>query len=136
MKNSNIEKKFDEWNVLKKDIALDFKQVHFKERDVCFMYLGKNIGFEQDGKGESRIRPVVIVKKFNRDLFWGVALTTQEKTGKYYFRFTASNNKINHAILSQLRLYDSKRIKNKIGVISKNDFQSLIECIKNLFPQI
>jgi mRNA interferase MazF len=31
-----------------------------------YMKMGKNLGFEQNGKGENFVRPVIILKKFNK----------------------------------------------------------------------
>ena len=38
-----------------------------------------NIGYEQDGSGNDFIRPVVIIRKFNNEIFWGVPLTKTRK---------------------------------------------------------
>jgi len=42
------------------------------------------------------------------------------------------NNKNNCAILSQIRLFDTKRILNKIGVVSINDFFEIKKRIKQM----
>ena len=49
--------------------------------------MGKNIGFEQDGKGENFVRPVVIIKGFNKNMFFGIPLSTKMKEGKFYYKF-------------------------------------------------
>ncbi|WP_457746413.1 type II toxin-antitoxin system PemK/MazF family toxin [Sulfurimonas sp.] len=121
---------FDSWNILKKKTHQNMKTIGIKERDVLFIRMGQNIGYEQDGKkGGEFLRPVVVVKKFNKDMFLGIALTTKIKNDRYHFPFTfynKSNKKIeNCAILSQVRFYDAKRVKYKSGMIQKDDFVML-----------
>ena len=52
-------------------------------------------------------------------------LTTKEKIGKYYFSFKLDAATLSTAILSQLRLIDSKRLQYKIGNIGTDDFKVL-----------
>lgn len=123
---------FDQWNSQKKIIDKKFCRIFFKERDVFFIQMWKNIRFEQNGQWEDFARPVVIIKKFNNDVFWGIALSSRQKKWKYYFNFSIKDIQ-QYAILSQLRLYDKNRILKKIGMISSKDFLLLKQKIKSLF---
>ena len=117
---------FDGWNELKKETDSELVRVFLKERDIFWTRCGKNIGFEQNGKGEYFLRPVVVLKKFNADIFWGVPLTTAvKKDHKYYFEFTSSDGQKSLAIISQLRIFDAKRLSQKMRMISENDFFAL-----------
>jgi len=116
---------FDLWNTRKKQLNEGSKERHFKEREIFYAHLGQNIGFEQNGKGDDFLRPVVILSKFNKQVFWAVPLGTTEKENRYYFTFSFTKGKKSAAILSQLRLLDSKRLMNKIGMISEEDFVEL-----------
>lgn len=126
-----MSKKFDNWNEIKKSLHDEHKAVIFKERDIFWVSIGINIGYEQDGKGEIFSRPVVIVKKYNNNLFFGVPLSTAIREGSFFFSFDF-NNEISSALLVQGRAYDAKRLENKIGMISKNDFESLKSKLKGL----
>ena len=126
-----MSKKFDNWNEIKKSLHDEHKAVIFKERDIFWVSIGINIGYEQDGKGEIFSRPVVIVKKYNNNLFFGVPLSTTIREGSFFFSFDF-NNEISSALLVQGRVYDAKRLENKIGMISKNDFESLKSKLKGL----
>ncbi|MDD5359347.1 MAG: type II toxin-antitoxin system PemK/MazF family toxin [Sulfurovaceae bacterium] len=86
--------------------------------------IGVNIGYEQDGKGEIFSRPVLIVKKYGKNIFFGIPLSTKIKEGSFFFDFYLNRQKSN-ALLVQGRTYDSKRLENKIGKISKEDFIKL-----------
>lgn len=43
------------------------------------MNMGKNIGFEQDGKSDNFVRPVVVVKGFKKNMFFSIPLSTKKK---------------------------------------------------------
>ena len=123
-----MDKEFDEWNEVKKKTQKENINFWIKEREIFYIKMGKNLGFEQNGKGKEFIRPIIIFKVFNKNMFLGIPLSTQLKEGKFYFLFEfKKNDKIvkNIALLSQIRLFSSKRLLNKIGVISKDDFQEL-----------
>ena len=48
------------------------------------MNIGKNIGYEQNGKGDEFLRPVVVLRKFSNRYFLGVPLSSKEKGGNYF----------------------------------------------------
>jgi mRNA-degrading endonuclease toxin of MazEF toxin-antitoxin module len=108
------------------------KRNFFQEREIWWCSLGLNIGFEQDGRGNLYDRPVLVLKKFNLEIFLGIPLTTSEKTGKYYFDLGIHGRKSSVAILSQLRLFDAKRLSNKISVLNKDKFIKIKKAIKEV----
>lgn len=116
-------KDFDSWNMRKKQIQ-DTKRLLFREREIWFIAVGSNIGDEQDGKGERFWRPVIILKSFNSHIFFGVPLTSKVRSGRYYFSFQL-RQQTRTALLSQLRLFDAKRIIRIIGTLSWSDFHEL-----------
>ena len=124
---------FDTWNTLKKKINNKKNTKTIRERDVFFISLGENIGFEQNGKGERFLRPVLVLRKFSSHLFLGIPLTSQKKEGRFYAEFSFKG-KTSTAILSQIRLFDAKRIEYFSGKISVGNFleikKKLIELIQ------
>ena len=116
-----MQKDFKKWIQSKQIVHNERPRIFFKEREVWFSYVGENIGFEQDGRGDEYLRPVLVLKKFNKEVCWVVPLTRNQKKGAYYFSFTL-NNEISTAVLSQIKLVDAKRLKYKIGDIFNNDF--------------
>ncbi len=128
--NQHLEK-FDEWNEEKKYLEGQWKRALFKERDIFFLKAGKNIGFEQNGKWPKFARPFNVLRKFNNEVFWWIPLTTKKKIWVYYHSFFF-NNQEQTEILSQLRLVDSKRMLDKIGMINEDDFYFIKQKIKNL----
>ena len=130
-----MDSQYNNWNEIKITIEYENIIVGFKERDIFYMNMGKNIGFEQDGKGENFVRPVVIIKGFNKNMFFGIPLSTKIKEGKFYYKFQFQKKDElvkNIALLSQMRLFSTKRLLNKIGVISKEDFIKMKNEFKNL----
>ena len=115
-------KNFDEWNILKKSTDENDKIPFFHSREIWFIRVGENIGFEQDGKGKEFLRPVFIYKKFSKNVFLGIPLTSQKKYGKFYFSFRFKD-KVSTAILSQIRLFDSKRLSYFYGKVGKKNYR-------------
>jgi hypothetical protein len=122
------EKQFDEWNVCKKNLDKRVFRKTFSERDVFFINVGESesVGFEQNGKGDEFLRPVLVYKKFSANTFLGIPLTTTEKSGKFYFSFRF-HDKNSVAILSQIRLFDAKRLKYFCGRSGRETFSKLKE---------
>jgi len=131
-----MEKDFKKWHQEKEVLHKDKERIFFHEREVWWSYLGVNIGFEQDGKGENFERPVVIFKKFNNEIFWAIPLTTKNKKGKYYqkIKLTTIDNLVikRTVILSQLRLVDAKRLNDKMGVADRVDFLEIKKAISSI----
>ena len=105
-------------------------QIH--EGEVYWCSLGLNIGDEENGNGEDFRRPVLVIKKFNNNIFWGIPLSTKIKDSKYYIKVTLRNETVS-AMISQLRIIDSQRLDDKIGYIKKSDLKNIkIELTKLL----
>jgi len=115
---------FNRWNSKKQSLDILKKSILFQERDILFISMGKNIGYEQDGKGEDFLRPVLVYKKFNKEQFLGFALTSKKKSGKFYQEIS-HNNRISYVILSQLKTYSAKRVKYRSGKIDTNHLKKV-----------
>jgi len=123
-------KKYDDWNEIKKKIDIKTKKIVVpKEREVYWASIGENIGNEQNGKGDIFSRPVLIIKRFSRSMFFGVPLSTQVKEGTFFYNFTFLD-KPSNALIVQGRLFDSKRLENRIGMINKDDFENIKKNLK------
>jgi sulfate adenylyltransferase subunit 1 len=120
---------FDIWNTQKQTIAKLNKKILFEERDIVFIKMGKNIGFEQDGKGKEFLRPVLIYKKFNDDQFIGFAMTSKyHKQEKFYYKLKEDS----YVILSQIKTYSAKRIKYNSHKISSKQLKEIDKRFKKL----
>lgn len=120
-----MQKNFDQWNELKKNLEKNKKTVFFKEREIWWVNVGINIGDEECGKGKRSVRPVLIIKKFNNHFFFGIPLSTkQKKDNKYYFNFTFKSMK-QAAIMCQAKVFSTKRLCDMNGKIGKEIFESI-----------
>lgn len=119
-------KNFDEWNKIKKETDGMLKKLLFREKEIWFIKMGENIGFEQNGKGMDFLRPILVYKKFNKSIFIGLPLTRTKKDSEFYCNFI-HGGKNSTAILSQIRLFDSKRLVYRHGKISRFDFDKIKE---------
>jgi mRNA interferase MazF len=127
-------KEYNKWNEVKKDTQNDKKIRLFKHRDIFFIKMGQNIGYEQNGKGSNFVRPVVVLKKITKDMFIGIPLSTQIKPGSWFYQFefnTKDKISKNIAIIPQIKMFSSQRLLNKIGVMPSNNFNELKEKVKN-----
>ena len=105
--------------------------MYFRKKEIWWCALGLNIGFEQDGKNNNFERPVLVLKKFNKDVLWILPLTSSNKTGKYYFQFEYNGNMYS-IILSQIRLISSKRLLRKLRMFPDIEFEKIRELVKKL----
>jgi mRNA interferase MazF len=96
--------------------------------------VGANVGFEEDGKNETFERPVLVYRKFNKEVFWALPITTREKSGKFYFQYE-HEGKLFSLILSQVRLLDAKRLLRKVRTLSKDEFRGADDAFQKLLKQ-
>ncbi len=127
-----MQKEFDNWNEVKKKLDNTERRISFKERDVLWCKYGLNIGYEQNGKGKSFMRPVLVVKKFNSKVFLGVPFSTKIKeNNKFYHQFEFKGNK-QSVILNQLKLMDAIRLSHRFGSIMPEQFDEIMEKLKEM----
>lgn len=103
----------------------------FKEREVWWTSVGANVGHEQGGKNSNFERPVLVLRKFNKHIFWGIPQSSRGKVGKYYYQ-TEDGGKSYSLILSQLRVFSSRRLLRKLRTISSPEFTEIKDKIRNL----
>ena len=122
-----MHKDFDQWNEIKKSIeaGTDTKIGFPQAGEVWMCALGRNVGFEQNGSGDNFSRPVLIIKKFNNQMFWSVPLSTKQKQFDFYFNFIDTDGKKVSAILAQMKLVSVKRLKRKLYDIPRVTFNEM-----------
>ena len=132
--------KFDEWNEVKKEISKKNINIGIKPREIFWVKIGNNVGSEEYGKGKNFTRPVIVVRKITKELFIGIPTTTTLKTDDYFHQFryqTKKNGDIEvSAMILQFKVFSTKRLTNRIGMINKSDFSEIVEKSKRLFAPI
>lgn len=124
MSTGTYPKPFEEWLIVKKSTHEQQRFPLFAEREIWWCRVGVNIGIEIDGKGRPFSRPVLIIKKFSRSMFLGIPTTSKTKTGTWYSQIKIEENPSN-LILSQLRVFDSKRLQRRIFTIHETEFEQI-----------
>ncbi|MFT6386582.1 MAG: mRNA interferase MazF [Rickettsiales bacterium] len=119
-----MEKDFDKWSELKKRLDSKKNIPAFKQREIWWCHLGINIGDEENGKNHVHSRPILILKKFNNHIFWGLPLTTQVKEKPYYHKIEFKDNQ-QCVMISQLRLWDVRRLTTRIGKLTSQQFDEI-----------
>ena len=124
--------RYDGWNSLKKKLNSRKHNFYIKQGDIYFLSIGQNIGYEAYGKDELFLRPVLVFKKLNRYTFIGIPLTSKTKIGSHFFSFKYKKDKLSTAQISQMRMFDIKRIEYRSGRISNTDFSKLKDKVSEL----
>lgn len=129
---------FDDWHFLKKKLNKIGNPPSFEEREIWWCSIGTNIGHEENGKNELFSRPVLVVRKFNKHIFLGVPLTTKIKEHHRFYHKIYFQENIQSVMLSQIRVWESKRLTKLKGKLSQDQFSNLRnllgEIIKGNYP--
>jgi mRNA interferase MazF len=126
-------KDYERWNKVKIKLNDDLpRPMGCKPRDIWQASVGENTGFEEDGKGEKFVRPVLILRVYGNGMCHVIPLSTTKNRGVHYFEFDGHTGKKSVALLSQTRLIDGARLRRKAGYIEAKDFNSLKEKLKRL----
>ncbi len=125
-----MEKDFDIWNKLKKELEINETKIFANVRDIWWCSIGLNVGTELCGKNEFFERPVLVIKVFNKDTIKVVPLTSKEKSGRYYFELNFNGIK-SYASLSQVKTISTRRLSRKISRLDKKQFVDLVNYYKS-----
>ncbi len=127
-----MKKDFDAWNERKKSIQQNTQEIYFNEAEVWWCTLGVNIGHEQDGVGNLAQRPVLVLKKLSAETCVVVPLTSSHKTHPLRIFVGITNERKSYAILSQLRVVDTKRFMERIIIIESDRFEEVRNAAKDM----
>lgn len=129
---------FKKWSIEKHTLHnMKLKNFYVNERDVWFVKMGQNIGFEENGK-DNFLRPVLVLKKVG-NMFFVVPLTRKGKEWHmFYHKFTdiyLENPRYAHssyAILSQVKTIDKRRFFKYTGNVSGKEFVHIKQKLREL----
>ena len=124
-------KKYDEWNILKKRINCYRNLNHPKIREIWWVNLGLNIGSEIYGKGIKYIRPVLVLKVNNTN-FIGIPISSKIRKDEGRITIKTLDNRYHSVIFNQIKVFDNKRLINRKYILSKNKFKKIIRKFKNM----
>lgn len=124
-------KDFDGWNKVKKQAHGELPRL-YTVREIWWCRLGVNIGTEQDGRGDSFLRPAVILRGFGPDACLIAPLTTSTREHPLRVSVGIVDGRLARANLSQLRVVDTRRLVEKIGFLEKGIFTNTRKAAKGL----
>ncbi|MGE3702619.1 MAG: type II toxin-antitoxin system PemK/MazF family toxin [Hyphomicrobiaceae bacterium] len=131
-----MQKDFDRWNDRKKEVDHStFRRFRQREREVWWCTLGVNVGSEQDGSQDFFERPVLVVRKFNKDTVLIVPLTSSPRRTPYHIAVRHQGTEF-VAVVSQLRLISTKRLARKIYQMDRAIFAEIVTRIRAMLPRV
>jgi mRNA interferase MazF len=132
-----VAQKFIDWT--KKKVRHHIEEdvdKYFREKEVWWAAMGKNIGYEIDGKNDLFERPVLILKGYSRDMCFVLPLTSKIKNPTpWYQHVVALENGDSAVIISQGKVLSSKRLLRKHDVIDTEDYNAIVEKFINQFEK-
>lgn len=127
-----MEKEFDGWNKRKKQINDKDTAPFCHERELWWCSLGVNVGYEQDGTGAEFRRPVLILKGLSARTSLIIPLTTAKSDHPLRPSIGLVDGKEARALLSQVRVIDTKRLVRKIGHLDQDVFERMRNAAKGM----
>lgn len=128
-----MQKDFDAWNIIKKKVNADDAYLPlYHTRQVRWCRLGANVGFEQDGSGEGFSRPVLLLTGLSKNTCLVVPLTTSRKRHKMRISLGKIAGKSAAAMISQIRVIDTRRLDQHIATVNKGVFEEIRKAVKGL----
>jgi mRNA interferase MazF len=128
-------KDFAKWIQYKIYLNSKSKFPKFKEGEVWWASFGVNVGIESDGKNNKFNRPVLILKKFNRNQLWAIPMTSKSKPDNEFYYKVTLRGKESYLILSQLRTLDSKRLQDRITKINISEMRKVLKKVQKLLTK-
>ena len=128
-----MEKNFDKWNKLKKNLELDNIQedLFFSNWDIWWSTVWINLWTESCWKWDDYRRPILILKKLSLDSFIAIPLTSKEKDWTWFCKYELEWE-INYVMLYQIKMMHKSRLQRKIWKINSKDFLEIKKRLKLL----
>ncbi len=126
-----MNKDFENWFRNKEKLNQENQPPFYHEREIWWCALGVNVGSEMDGTGKNFDRPAII-KGFSRYTCLVVPLTASDKRHKLRPSVGLIDGREAKALLSQLRIIDSRRLIRKIGYLDERIFEDIRKTAKDL----
>lgn len=127
-----MEEVFDNWNSKKKDIHLNKIHHFYHKREIWWCSLGINIGAEHNGDNIEFQRPILILKALSARTCLVIPLTSSEHEHPMRVIIGQIDGKEAKAVISQIRVIDTKRLTEKICFLDKATFETIRKAVKGM----
>jgi mRNA interferase MazF len=124
-----IAKKFIDWT--KKKVRHHLEEdnnKYFREKEIWWAAIGKNVGYEIDGKNSLFERPMLVLKTYSKDTCFALPLTSKIKNPLPWYQYKIGHKRGESAvIINQGRVLSSKRLLRKYDIINTEDYNEIID---------
>src|ERR1044072_709650 len=127
-----FQKNFDRWDARKKIVDGRNDPPFCHPREIWWCVLGVNVGFEQDGSGKEYYRPVLILKVFSARTCLAIPLTGSSSAHPLRPRVGVVGGKNARALLSQLKVIDTKRLGRKLETLDHFAFEVIRKAARDM----
>lgn len=127
----HMKKEFDAWNTKKQGLDKTKRELLFKEGEIWWCAIGKNIGEEVYGKGEEFRRPVVIFRKLTSNSCLAIPTTTKPRNGSWYHHLKVAD-KDRWVMMNQMRFISANRLWVRESSLSASEFNELKKSVAKL----
>ncbi len=121
-------KKFDDWNIIKKKIENENRNVTLRKGEIRWASIGVNVGAEMDGKGVGFTRPVLVLRVIGSLLALVVPLSTKIKDVPGYIKVELEDRTVS-VCANHIKIISQKRIFERSGKLSDKRFLELRDSI-------
>jgi mRNA interferase MazF len=126
-----MEKDFDTWNALKKDLESKTSELFIREWQIWWCTIWLNIKTETCGKWSEFRRPVLILKKLCHESCIIIPLSTKMKSWTWYANYEINDIKYT-ALLYQIRMIHTNRLTKFEFKLDKVQFWEIKKRLKFL----
>ncbi|MBQ2654967.1 MAG: type II toxin-antitoxin system PemK/MazF family toxin [Methanobrevibacter sp.] len=124
-------KDFSGWIRIKEKIHFSGSMRTINVGEIWWCRIGENVGNEICGKGKDFLRPVLIIKKINKNNFIGVPLTSKKHVGSWYVEFGFKGKK-QYAVVAQVEYISVFRLSHKMGQVPESDLKIVLDGLMKL----
>ena len=127
-----MKKDFEQCNIQKQNIHNKGTGKFYHAREIWWCSFGVNVGSEQDGGVVENRRPVLILKGLGPMTCIVVPLTKSTHTHQYRIPVGDVAGEKATAVLSQIKVIDTKRLVRKIGFLEKEIFEIIRKAARDM----
>lgn len=126
-----MEKDFDKWNCLKKDLETNSKNLIIKQWEIWWTNIWINIKTESCWKWEKFRRPVLVLRKLSHENYIVLPLSTKIKEWTWFANYEVDWN-IYTALLYQIKMMNINRFYVNEWKLSHENFIEIKKRLKQL----
>lgn len=109
---------------------------YFREKEVWWVAMGKNIGFEINGKNDLFERPVLILQAYSKETCFILPLSSKIKAPlPWYQKVVTLKNGDSAVIINQGRILSSKRLLRKHDIVNTEDYNKIVDAFVGQFKR-